>query len=482
MKKEYKRDLQNNYLILEAPETESDGGYALQMAEQNAVKGLLQMHSSKRNGILYLHYEITSKQTLESLYEKKPMGAQDILMVLTGIRETVEDMHRYLLSPQQLLLSPEMIYVMPDRGGVRFCYYAGEHFCSITLLAEFILKRLDHRDSAAVELGYGLYERVGLENFSLQDTLKEILLSSGETGKTGAEAEYARPDFSSSGAKGPYEPSGREGFHSNTPEGFPEHAGDLAGRVEFPEKEEDLIPENDDTGGIPVEHRERKKDRKNGREKKEHPASDAAGGFFAVVHPAVLLSSLVMVSLLAIALCSGILSLTEAGGSFFLLLTLELLLNWALLHRKKQEKPIWTEEEMGEDYERLLNEMYQEEESAAEPIEETRCLSADEEPEGALRLVHQPDRPSQERYPDICPDTKPVYIGKAGGEADVILPVPTVSRLHARLQMRGEKYYLKDMNSKNGTFVNGRRLSAQEECEIRREDEIAFAEVRYRAD
>ena len=72
MNAEYKRDLQNNYLILEAPEAEEDD-YRLRMAEQNEISGLLPFHSARKNGILYLHYEITSRQTLESVYERWAM-------------------------------------------------------------------------------------------------------------------------------------------------------------------------------------------------------------------------------------------------------------------------------------------------------------------------------------------------------------------------------------------------------------------------
>lgn len=115
MKAEYKRDLQNNYLILEVPDAETDEDYGLRMAEQNQVKGLLPMHESRRDGKLYLHYEITSKQTLESVYEKKVMGYQDILYILSGICDTLEIMRKYLLSPQRLLFAPELIYVQPER-------------------------------------------------------------------------------------------------------------------------------------------------------------------------------------------------------------------------------------------------------------------------------------------------------------------------------------------------------------------------------
>ena len=52
---------------------------------------------------------------------------------------------------------------------------------------------------------------------------------------------------------------------------------------------------------------------------------------------------------------------------------------------------------------------------------------------------------------------KEVRIGR-GKEADLLLPDPSVSRLHARIFRVGEQYFLSD-NSRNGTFVEGKRVT-----------------------
>ena len=77
MNAEYKRDLQNNYLILESPEDGEDS-YCLRMAETNEIAGLLSFHSARKDGRLYLHYEITSRQPLQSIYEKRLMSCRNI--------------------------------------------------------------------------------------------------------------------------------------------------------------------------------------------------------------------------------------------------------------------------------------------------------------------------------------------------------------------------------------------------------------------
>ncbi len=51
---------------------------------------------------------------------------------------------------------------------------------------------------------------------------------------------------------------------------------------------------------------------------------------------------------------------------------------------------------------------------------------------------------------------KPVTVGRGAG-ADVIIDDPALSRLHFRIAREGREFLLKDLNSQNGTWVDGRR-------------------------
>lgn len=52
-----------------------------------------------------------------------------------------------------------------------------------------------------------------------------------------------------------------------------------------------------------------------------------------------------------------------------------------------------------------------------------------------------------------------VIIGKAD-DVDVVLPRHNISRRHSEILFQGNNYYIKDLGSANGTFVNGIKLSA----------------------
>src|SRR5438045_8190733 len=60
--------------------------------------------------------------------------------------------------------------------------------------------------------------------------------------------------------------------------------------------------------------------------------------------------------------------------------------------------------------------------------------------------------------------------------ADVVLADASVSRIHAVVERLGEGWTIRDLDSTNGTFVNGRRIAA--ERPLRHGDEIRIGETR----
>ncbi len=62
------------------------------------------------------------------------------------------------------------------------------------------------------------------------------------------------------------------------------------------------------------------------------------------------------------------------------------------------------------------------------------------------------------------------------GEAAIRIEEALVSRLHARLERRGEGWVVRDLDSTNFTRVNGRRIRREHELEDG--DELRFARAR----
>jgi hypothetical protein len=74
--------------------------------------------------------------------------------------------------------------------------------------------------------------------------------------------------------------------------------------------------------------------------------------------------------------------------------------------------------------------------------------------------------------------TDEILIGRHPS-CQVVLPSQIVSRLHARLVFRDGAWILQDLNSKNGTIVNARRVGR---CQVHPGDLIVIAGERIRVD
>ena len=75
-----------------------------------------------------------------------------------------------------------------------------------------------------------------------------------------------------------------------------------------------------------------------------------------------------------------------------------------------------------------------------------------------------------EENEDIAVGYVPFVIGKHTGLADYILNKSTVSRFHVRITEEDGQYFLTDLNSTNGTKVNGRLLAANEKVVLSQGD------------
>lgn len=95
-------------------------------------------------------------------------------------------------------------------------------------------------------------------------------------------------------------------------------------------------------------------------------------------------------------------------------------------------------------------------------------------PEGNSRKLISRDN----SIPDAKLDFFPCVLGSRQDCVDILLNDRSVSRMHAQIDESQGKLFLYDLNSTNGTFLNGQRLKA-EEREIKEGDEIQIGNVRF---
>ena len=70
-------------------------------------------------------------------------------------------------------------------------------------------------------------------------------------------------------------------------------------------------------------------------------------------------------------------------------------------------------------------------------------------------------------------------IGKKKDAVDGFIKARGISRIHGKISREEDGCYLTDLNSTNGTFLNGGRLEVNEKARIRPGDVVGFADVKY---
>lgn len=75
---------------------------------------------------------------------------------------------------------------------------------------------------------------------------------------------------------------------------------------------------------------------------------------------------------------------------------------------------------------------------------------------------------------DIAIEKDSFILGKEAGEVDGCITGKGVSRIHARISREDGSYYLEDMNSTNGTYLNGEQLEYRQKEKLTARDRVMF--------
>ena len=83
----------------------------------------------------------------------------------------------------------------------------------------------------------------------------------------------------------------------------------------------------------------------------------------------------------------------------------------------------------------------------------------------------------------LCADLNisafPAIIGKEAADSRCRILVPTVSRRHARLEYKEKSFYLTDLHSSNGTFINGEMIPPMKPSRLQPGDSVIFSDVEF---
>ncbi len=80
---------------------------------------------------------------------------------------------------------------------------------------------------------------------------------------------------------------------------------------------------------------------------------------------------------------------------------------------------------------------------------------------------------------DVVINKPSFVIGRLEGQVDYVHSNNAIGKVHAEIITREGCYYLKDLNSKNGTYINGKRIDSNTEYEIKNNDKLTLANSEF---
>ena len=159
---------------------------------RNNIDGLIGSSIRVWDGSELLFYDISSRQNLIRMTERKELEFEDVKDLFYSLRDAVNEAERFLLNPMFLLFNPEFIYRNLSTNRIEWIFYPSDTEPvspeGLTELGEFLLEKVNHKNPDAVEVVYRFYRDTKEESFLLNNTIEMI-----EKIRSGLSAETIMP-------------------------------------------------------------------------------------------------------------------------------------------------------------------------------------------------------------------------------------------------------------------------------------------------
>lgn len=175
-KAEYIRKINQSSLLITPEkeyETEKD---SIGMFQYHAIPDFLNLEVKKKNTNAQFCYDITSKRSLEQLLEYKSLDYLLLIKILSSFDHACTQTEDYMMTEDDILLEPEFVFVDHNIEKMSYCYLPGNRtdICrQFKGFMGYLLQHLDHRDERAVQLAYFVYQRVVEDRTALHHVLQD---------------------------------------------------------------------------------------------------------------------------------------------------------------------------------------------------------------------------------------------------------------------------------------------------------------------
>lgn len=487
-----KNEFDHIYYVIKTTISEKD--FIYRMITENKIEGVIPGKERYAENQFCLYYEVTGKKTLDKEYSTRKMEFTDIYELFSNMKETMQRGREYLLDSRYMVFDPQAIFLDMEEPVFSFIYIPFSDADNkeqmkekekYAALADFLLEKTDHREEHVVNTAYRFYQMSKEDFFSLEHFMafleKERILYEREISRNRERAERPlRTD----------RPAGSDRYfgmdrtirpvRTDRPAGSDRYFGmdksTRATRLDRPIKTDRYVGMNksesqrldsgivgtkEETGEIDYE--EQDNEQKKGSTEKGKK-----------IRSMVIIGVMVAISVL-LGTSYFVLGISQIYAVFIfvpavMLLLVAIFLSGRILYE-------WVKKTQDEEYERNLPVTVEEYWGDAEDIMEegTVYFKEIEEKTGQSTLWFSWEQNGVEQKQEL--KTFPAMIGKLQDKVDIYVNDTSVSRIHALVKCSKNMVFLQDLDSTNGTKVNGISLISGEERQIKRNDKIQFGNM-----
>lgn len=426
----FRRNGLKNYMVIRNDRNETAGLHE-KMIIRNQISHLARMTPQSIDGYSYYYYDIQGKVSLDALFEGRSMTKEEMAALLHGLSEFLFELERYLLSPDEVLFAPEAVWVTPDTLDPSFIYVPGlikDDLYGIRALAEFLTEHTDSSDREAAAMAYEYLAMV-------------------ETGSIRPEIPHGiSPGEQEMGCKREDIPGIPDGDRWDIKEGI----------------SEEMKPFFEDT-------------------EEERPGLNRRKLSYILIGAVMLLAGIYILLVLCPEIFPFYLNDEEYMTAGVVIAIIFAIVLAAVMYMSTGRKTETKEEPESEE---PIYEPYEDAgEDELDHMEYEREKDVDDEKTTLLKRPVFSGAPRSS--PSLTYDSGrrimigrfPFMLGKMKNRVDEVVEGAGVSRIHAMLKEQDGRYFLSDLNSLNGTLLNGRMLDANETAEIHDGDVITLAET-----
>lgn len=461
---EQRKNIHNNYLVLKG-ESEETEHYSIKMILERVVPNILCLEIQRLNNGADYYYDITGLHSIKEYLGKKLLNEDLVKNLLSSVLNQLEIAKEFLLEENDFLFTIESIFVEPLSQKIFFCYknnYNKDVKKQIQGLIEFFLEHVDYEDKKAVLLVYGLYKK-SREDWNCQQ-LWNIINNTENPCIIKKENNLAENNVLNNISQHELVMNSMTDNVMEKDNTIAENYTNIDNKIKAEKPIENKFYSN---------HYRLGKENAKREELKKSYSIWVWLGCIASVFTCLGVLVYLTISGFLFNKITGELYLVKLVSSFAIVGTFETIVLNLLLAEK--HRSIIKKQKEKDDF--IINKkedretVFSQEQVNIE--EETIVLAKREE----IFCLYPFDIMA---YEEINIIEFPFFIGKLKSKVNGMIENRTISRYHARIDEEAGSYYITDLNSTNGTFLNGQKLDPNQKEEIKLEDIVAFANVEYK--